>query len=106
LYVLSLSLTQKKKPIIIMNSLLSTLFLIFVFASNSIAQDYIFKQLTVDDGLSQSTVFATIQDSRGYMWFGTIDGLNRYDGYTFKIYTNDPFDSTILLTLQQFQTML
>jgi len=79
-----------------MNHLLSTLFLIFVFASNSISQDYIFKQLTVDDGLSQNTVFATIQDSRGYMWFGTIDGLNRYDGYTFKVYTNDPFDSTTI----------
>ena len=91
-----MSLTQKKKIIIIMNCLLSTSFLIFVFASNSIAQDYIFKQLTVDDGLSQNTVFATIQDSRGYMWFGTIDGLNRYDGYTFKIYTNDPFDSSTI----------
>jgi len=76
--------------------LFSTSFLVIVFVSNSIAQDYIFKQLTVDDGLSQSTVFATIQDSRGYMWFGTIDGLNRYDGYTFKIYTNDPFDSATI----------
>ena len=58
------------------------------------SNDYIFKQLTIDDGLSQSTVFATLQDSRGYMWFGTIDGLNRYDGYNFMIYTNDPSDST------------
>lgn len=58
------------------------------------AQDYVFNQLTVTDGLSQSTVFAIFQDSKGYMWFGTIDGLNRYDGYHFKIFVNDPSDST------------
>ena len=61
---------------------------------SALIDDYIFKQLTVNDGLSQSTVFATLQDSRGYMWFGTINGLNRYDGYEFKVYVNNPADST------------
>ncbi|MBT8385909.1 MAG: hypothetical protein KJO12_00730, partial [Ignavibacteria bacterium] len=61
---------------------------------SAFTDDYIFKQLTVVDGLSQSTVFATIQDSRGYMWFGTINGLNRYDGYEFRVYVNNPADST------------
>ncbi len=60
----------------------------------AVLQDYSFKQITIKDGLSQSTVFVSMQDSRGYMWFGTIDGLNRYDGYEFKIFTNDPDDST------------
>ncbi len=60
------------------------------------SNEYIFRQLTVDDGLSQSTVFATLQDSRGYMWFGTIDGLNRYDGYNFLVFTNNPSDSTTI----------
>ena len=64
-----------------------------LFAASS---EYIFRQLTVDDGLSQSTVFATLQDSRGYMWFGTIDGLNRYDGYSFMVFTNNPSDSTTI----------
>jgi ligand-binding sensor domain-containing protein/two-component sensor histidine kinase len=64
-----------------------------VFAASN---EYIFRQLTVDDGLSQSTVFATLQDSRGYMWFGTIDGLNRYDGYNFMVFTNNPADSTTI----------
>jgi len=42
-----------------------------------------FENLTVDHGLSQSSVFAILQDKQGMMWFGTWDGLNRYDGYRF-----------------------
>jgi ligand-binding sensor domain-containing protein/serine phosphatase RsbU (regulator of sigma subunit) len=43
-----------------------------------------FKSLSVEDGLSQNTVYTIIQDHKGFMWFGTDDGLSRYDGYTFK----------------------
>ncbi len=53
-----------------------------------------FKHLTIDDGLSQSLIHAILQDRKGYMWFGTQDGLNRYDGYRFTVFKNDPFDST------------
>ncbi|MFT4924107.1 MAG: signal transduction histidine kinase/ligand-binding sensor domain-containing protein [Phenylobacterium sp.] len=49
-----------------------------------------FEHLTIDHGLSQSSVFATLQDSKGFMWFGTEDGLNRYDGYEFKVFRHDP----------------
>ncbi len=48
------------------------------------------EHLTIEDGLSQSSVFAILQDNRGMMWFGTWDGLNRYDGYRFTIYKYDP----------------
>ncbi|GAB5408599.1 MAG: sensor histidine kinase [Balneolaceae bacterium] len=51
-----------------------------------------FEQITTEDGLSQSTVNTILQDSRGFLWFATEDGLNRYDGYEFKIYRNDPYD--------------
>lgn len=51
-----------------------------------------FEQITTEDGLSQSTVNDILQDSRGFLWFATEDGLNRYDGYEFKVYRNDPFD--------------
>ena len=51
-----------------------------------------FHHLTSRDGLSQSQVFCILQDHRGYMWFGTRDGLNRYDGYGFKTYRHDPQD--------------
>ena len=51
-----------------------------------------FNHLSLDEGLSQSVVTAILQDSAGFMWFGTQDGLNRYDGYEFKVYKNDPDD--------------
>ncbi len=53
-----------------------------------------FKHLTVKDGLSNNKVNTVIQDQYGFMWFGTDDGLNRYDGYNFKIFRNNPEDST------------
>jgi hypothetical protein len=58
------------------------------------ARPLAFKHLTIDDGLSQSLIHAILQDRKGYMWFGTQDGLNRYDGYRFTVFKNDPFDST------------
>ena len=48
-----------------------------------------FKNITIEQGLSQSTVETMIQDSKGYLWFGTNDGLNRYNGYEFKVYKNN-----------------
>ncbi|MFA3783965.1 two-component regulator propeller domain-containing protein [Melioribacteraceae bacterium 4301-Me] len=56
-------------------------------------QEYTFRQLRMEDGLSQSTAFCMIQDKKGYLWIGTANGLNRYDGYSFKVYYNDPLDS-------------
>ncbi|MGN1211125.1 MAG: two-component regulator propeller domain-containing protein, partial [Candidatus Cryptobacteroides sp.] len=53
-----------------------------------------FMHISVDDGLSQNTVLSCSQDLLGQMWFATLDGLNRYDGYEFRIYRNVPDDST------------
>ena len=55
-----------------------------------------FNHLTVQQGLSQSAVTCIFQDKSGFMWFGTQDGLNRYDGYNFKIFKNIADDSTSL----------
>ncbi len=63
-------------------------------AQNALTVNPRFEHVTISDGLSQGMVNAIFQDSRGFMWFGTKDGLNRYDGYTFKVYRHNPFDST------------
>ena len=49
-------------------------------------EHYIVQHYSILNGLSQNTVMAILQDRQGFMWFGTWDGLNRFDGYTFKVY--------------------
>jgi len=49
-----------------------------------------FSHLTTNDGLSQNTIFAILKDHKGFMWFATDEGLNKYDGYKFKVYKHDP----------------
>lgn len=60
----------------------------------SFAMDNIttFRRMTIEDGLSQGSVECIFQDSRGYLWFGTTVGLNRYDGHSFKIYKSKGSD--------------
>ncbi len=57
------------------------------------AQGYYFRHYQVENGLSHNTVFCTLQDSRGFMWFGTKDGLNRFDGTSFKIFRKNDQDT-------------
>ncbi|BEH00196.1 hybrid sensor histidine kinase/response regulator transcription factor [Bacteroides sedimenti] len=54
---------------------------------------YYFRSLQVEDGLSQNMVYSILQDKQGFMWFGTQDGLNRYDGTAFKIFKFNISDS-------------
>ena len=53
-------------------------------------KDISFKHLSTTDGLSNFTVFSIAQDHQGFMWFGTMDGLNRYDGKNIKVYRYNP----------------
>ena len=48
-----------------------------------------FRHLSVEDGLSHDSVYSVIQDARGFMWFATEDGLDRYDGYSFVHFHRD-----------------
>ena len=68
--------------------LFSLLFFFCIAGLN--AQEYYFRHYKVQDGLSNNSVLSSLQDHRGFMWFGTKDGLNRFDGYTFKVYQSDP----------------
>ncbi len=55
-----------------------------------------FERLSIEEGLSQSIVYSMVQDRVGFLWLGTQDGLNRYDGYTFTVYRNDATDPASL----------
>ncbi len=53
-----------------------------------------FEHITIKNGLSDGRIDCILQDSAGFLWFGTQDGLNRYDGYNFTVFDHDIFDST------------
>ncbi len=58
------------------------------------SEDYIkFEHITSDNGLSQNSVYCIIQDRKGFLWFGTDGGLNKYDGYDFTVFKSDDSDS-------------
>ena len=73
-----------------------TCYLLLLLLNRINAQDIKFEHISVEDGLSHGTVFCIIQDSQGFMWFGTADGLNKYDGYKLTVYRHDPADSSTL----------
>lgn len=75
-----------------MNRIL-TFVLIAIICFNSTAKAHIFRNYQMENGLSHNSVWAVIQDGKGFMWFGTNEGLNRFDGKTFKIYKTVPGDS-------------
>jgi signal transduction histidine kinase/ligand-binding sensor domain-containing protein len=63
------------------------------FITNAQESNAGFQNLSVKDGLSNDVVLCFYQDSRGFMWIGTHDGLNRFDGYKFTTYVNSDKDS-------------
>lgn len=88
------------KPFFFFKWLESILLLLplFLFANHSKAQSppVVFRNFSVNDGLSHNFVRGVFQDSRGFIWISTIDGLNKFDGYTFKIYKVKHNDTTSL----------
>ncbi|QQS36648.1 MAG: helix-turn-helix domain-containing protein [Ignavibacteriales bacterium] len=73
-----------------MKTVLLTLVIISCNYTLQFAQTLSFKYLTTENGLSNNTVYDLVQDKTGFLWFATEDGLNRYDGYEFKIFRHDP----------------
>jgi len=77
--------------------LLAVLFLLSSVNGLLIAEDWSVKQYCISEGLSNSDVTAIYQDSYGFIWVGTSDGLNRYDGYKFEVYRHNPIDTTSII---------
>ena len=73
-------------------------FIINLIPETNIGQDrpVIFERVTSRDGLSQNNVYSITQDHKGFIWIGTEDGLNRYDGYQFTVYKNKTSDTLSL----------
>ncbi len=59
---------------------------LWLTVSTASGQSYYFKHYQVENGLSNNTVYCSIQDKKGFLWFGTKEGLNRFDGYRFKLF--------------------
>jgi ligand-binding sensor domain-containing protein/signal transduction histidine kinase len=68
----------------------------FVFVLKADAQPYYFRHYQVENGLSNNSVFCSVQDHNGFLWFGTKDGLNRFDGYRFKVFNVNSDDERSL----------
>jgi ligand-binding sensor domain-containing protein len=79
-------------------SVIFCLFILFSVKQSSHAQNESlrFEHIGIEEGLSNNNVLEILQDRKGYIWFGTMDGLNKYDGYSFTKYQFDPFDSSSL----------
>ena len=76
-----------------MKKCISILIFSLILFFNGYSQQYIFSNYSINDGLSQSVVNCVFQDSRGFIWVGTQNGLNRFNGETFDVYTYNPVDS-------------
>ncbi|UYQ95834.1 response regulator [Chitinophaga horti] len=81
-----------------MRKIVLTATLFFVYVMLSVAGELPVRYLGIQQGLSNNAITTIYQDAHGFMWIGTYDGLNRYDGYNFRIYRNVIGDSTSLST--------
>jgi ligand-binding sensor domain-containing protein len=85
---------QRKRKIHLCNFILLVFFCVFLIPYTAVCQNpsVKFTHLTVQNGLSINTVNCIYQDSKGFMWFGTKEGLNKYNGYTYTHYRHNPKD--------------
>ena len=91
----TIKINKKLKKILIIVCILFCVNISTSYAN--IVENFNFKNITIEDGLSQSTVKTIYQDSKGYIWIGTNDGLNRYNGYEFKQYKHNEYDKKTIV---------
>ena len=73
---------------------LTTIFIVSLLWGSEV--DFRFKTINTRDGLSDNEITSISDDGRGFLWLGTKEGLNRYDGYGVTVYNSNPFDTTAL----------
>ncbi|WP_165760445.1 ligand-binding sensor domain-containing protein [Niastella populi] len=71
-------------------------FIFWLSVNTAVGQPYYFRHYQVENGLSNNTVYCSIQDNKGFLWFGTKEGLNRFDGYRFKLFNSETGDENRL----------
>lgn len=82
-------MTMMKKHTVLYSIIILLLFFCFPEVIISSSTSYYFRTLGINDGLSQSTVNAILQDQKGFMWIGTKDGLNQYDGQECRVFQKE-----------------
>jgi signal transduction histidine kinase/DNA-binding response OmpR family regulator len=80
----------------ILTKLTFTITLLWVSHTSFAQKEKAYESISIAQGLSQGMVYDILQDKEGFIWVGTKDGLNRYDGYNFKVFTNDPSNTRSL----------
>src|ERR1700710_975598 len=76
--------------------LMGILLLLIAIGTHAQNDQFQFSRLDINNGLSHNQVTSIFKDSKGFMWFGTLSGLNRYDGYKFKIFKHSGSDTSSL----------
>ncbi|MBI3195052.1 MAG: hypothetical protein HYZ34_11405, partial [Ignavibacteriae bacterium] len=89
-----MNLPQKHRGRNVFNTLLCAF--LFLNVSSAQLREPFLQHITVEDGLSQSSVYCILQDKKGFLWFGTGDGLNKYDGYEITTYRHHQSDTNSL----------
>jgi ligand-binding sensor domain-containing protein/signal transduction histidine kinase len=96
-YSSKMSFLLIRNPVLLASKFFLSVLLIilsfYVFPQSSYLR---FNRITINEGLSLSSVYCTYQDNKGFMWFGTEDGLNKYDGKNFTVYRAVPGDTSTI----------
>jgi signal transduction histidine kinase/ligand-binding sensor domain-containing protein/DNA-binding response OmpR family regulator len=74
-----------------------SILIVFFYSASLLHAQTPVSYLGINQGLSNNSVRCILRDHKGFMWFGTFDGLNRYDGYNFKVFRNNPADTVSLI---------
>lgn len=83
-------------------------YFIFGFTQNNYSQTYPFRHFTVEDGLPSSEIYHIFQDSKGYIWFASDNGVSRYDGYEFRNFTHNEGlpDNTVFEIFEDYKNRI